>query len=157
MTDSFSANHHNPPLEVEVYLRLSQEDGDYLCEIVSGGDGCIEQVIFDGGREVIVATDAPELTRYTLRQTAGHDGLMALVRAIVERLQRIVSAERVAVLALGSPADQRSAHWLIAPLRGKSGARPSRQNILGMQRLILPFSERGLKLLAGHIRCALAG
>lgn len=155
MTDSFSAD--LSPLNVEVYVRLSQEDGDYLCEIVSGGDGCIEQVIFDGGHEVIVATDSPALTRYTLRQTAGSDGLIALVRAIAERLQQIIRAERVAVLALGSPADQPGAHWLIAPLRGTSRARRSRQSLLGMQRLTLPLSARGQKLLAGHIRCALAG
>jgi hypothetical protein len=155
MMDLYSVDH--PPLEIEVYLRLSEEDGDYLCEIVAGGEGCIEQVILDGEREVILATDSPALTRYTLRQAASHDGFIALVRAIAGRLRQIVSAEHVAVLSLGNSSDQRGAHWLIAPLRGAARAYRSRQCILGMPRLILPLSARGQKLLAGHIRCALAG
>lgn len=169
MTEQHHAAH--PSMDVEVFLRLSQEEDAYLCEIVAGGArSAREQGIqgaLDPGGDLAVTAEAPLLERYTLRaprqtkkgrrrEQAEQEAFARLVQWIAAVLRQVTGADRASALALGSPPGRRAAHWLIAPLCDAADkARPA-PVVLGMEQLVLPLSERGTDALARHIRRALA-
>lgn len=153
------------PLAVEAFLRLSQNEDAYQCEILAGNPEYCHHVVYDSGGEVVLSSEYPMLKRYTLtaprearrgvsRRTAEHQAFSHLVQWIAVVLREIIGAERASAISLGSPPGERGAHWLIAPLCG-SAARVV-PFVLGMEQMVLPLSERGVGVLAGQLRRALA-
>jgi diadenosine tetraphosphate (Ap4A) HIT family hydrolase len=117
------------PEQQQAYLHLSQHGPCFICRLLAGDPAYAHHVIYADEIGVAFLNKYPTLYGYCLvaprqhrEQVTGdftlaeYQSLQALVYRVAEAVRRVVPAERVYILSLGSQQGNRHVHWHIAPL-----------------------------------------
>lgn len=153
------------PFDMEDYVRRITMGPCFICRMAAGDPDYAHHVVYEDDFAVAFLNKHPTLTGYTLvcpkahREQIGggdlsldeHLRLQALVYAVAEALRRVLPAERVYVLSLGSQAGNRHVHWHVAPLPPGVPLEDQQFAALDVTRGVLAQSEAEMADLARRI------
>ena len=149
--------------DLESYLKRIQSGSCFICEMVAGrlnGNHIIQQ----SDDFIIFLNKYPVLYGYTLVAPAQHreqvtgdfslEEYVALQRVVyrtAEAVRKILAAERVYILSLGSQQGNRHVHWHIAPLPFGVPFKEQQLQALKIENGILAIPDDEMEKLARQI------
>lgn len=156
------------PFDMAAYVARITTGPCFICQIVAGNPARPHHIIYEDEQAIAFLNAYPPLYGYVLvaprqhrEQVTGDFALaeylqlQAVIYRVTEAVRRVVPAERVYLLSLGSQQGNSHVHWHIAPL--PPGVPFHRQQLAALQVEdgILDLSEAGMSALAAQIRAAL--
>ena len=156
------------PFDMASYVERITHDPCFICEIVKGNPAFRHHVVYEDEKGIVFLNKYPSLMGYVLvapkqhrEQVTGDFSkgeyleLQALIYRVTEAVRRVVPAERVYLLSLGSQQGNSHVHWHIAPL--PPGVPFSQQQLeaLRIEDGILDVPEQEMAAMALRIREAM--
>ncbi len=156
------------PFDMDAYVTRITTGPCFICQIVAGNPAYPHHIIYQDEQAIVFLNAYPPLIGYTLVAPRQHREqvtgdftqaeylqLQAVIYRVAEAVRRVVPAERVYILSLGSQQGNSHVHWHIAPL--PPGVPFHRQQLAALQVEdgILDLSEADMSALAAQIRAAL--
>ncbi len=156
------------PFDTAAYVARITSGPCFICQIVAGNPDYPHHIIYQDEQTIAFLNAYPPLYGYTLVAPRQHREqvtadftqaeylqLQAVIYRVTEAVRRVVPAERVYLLSLGSQQGNSHVHWHIAPL--PPGIPFHRQQLAALQvdDGILDLSEADMSALAARIRAAL--
>jgi diadenosine tetraphosphate (Ap4A) HIT family hydrolase len=156
------------PFDLQSYERRSQQGPCFICEILAGNPAYEHHVIYEDDIALVFLNKYPTLYGYTLvvpkrhveRVTADFTpkeylALQSVVYRVAQAIQRVVPAERLYILSLGSQQGNRHVHWHLAPLPPGVPYEEQQLAALDVRKGVLDMSEAEKAGLAALIRAAM--
>jgi histidine triad (HIT) family protein len=155
--------------DLEAYARRAATGPCFICEIVRGNPEFAHHVIHEDGDTIIFLNKYPTLRGCALVCPKAHledlaEGttqeeylaLQAKVHRLARALKRVLAAERIYVLSLGSQQGNRHLHFHVAPL--PNGVPPEQQQFhaLMAEHGVLQIPEEEMAALARETGAAFA-
>jgi len=150
--------------DLDSYVERIQSSPCFICEMVAGrlnGNHIVEQT----DNFIVFLNKYPVLYGYTLVAPVKHqeqvtgdfsvDEYLALQRVVyrtAEAVRRVVEAERMYILSLGSQQGNRHVHWHIAPLPFGVPFKEQQLEALRIENGILDIPDDEMEKLARQIR-----
>jgi diadenosine tetraphosphate (Ap4A) HIT family hydrolase len=156
------------PFDEEAYVRRITTGPCFICEIIAGNPDYRHHVIYEDEQAIVFLNKYPSLYGYVLVAPREHReqvtgdfsldeylALQALIYRVGEAVRRVVAAERVYLLSLGSRQGNSHVHWHVAPL--PPGIPFHRQQLaaLDIRDGYLDLSDEEMAELASQIRAML--
>ena len=155
-------------VDIKAYIRRSQSGLCFVCELEAGNPDYRHHIVYEDDDAIAFLNKYPTLYGYTLvaprkhrEQVSGDFNLdeylrlQRVVYRVAEALRRVVPAERVYVLSLGSQQGNRHVHWHVAPLPPGVPYEEQQLAALHFDKGVLDLSEADMAALAARIREAL--
>jgi diadenosine tetraphosphate (Ap4A) HIT family hydrolase len=140
----------------------------FICELVKRNPDFRHHVIYEDKSAIVFLNKYPPLIGYVLvaprqhrEQVTGDFSLeeylelQALIYRVAEAVRRVVSAERVYLLSLGSRQGNSHVHWHVAPLPPGVPFHQQQLAALSVTDQVLNLSEETMATLTEQIRAAL--
>lgn len=152
------------PFDLDGYIERIQNSPCFICEMVAGRLAG-NHLIYQDADCIVFLNKYPVLYGYVLVAPVRHqeqvtgdftiDEYFALQRAVyrtAEAVRKVVPAERVYILSLGSQQGNRHVHWHIAPLPPGVPFKDQQLEALRSENGILDIPEQEMRDLADRIR-----
>lgn len=152
------------PFDLDGYIERIQNSPCFICEMVAGRLAG-NHLIYQDTDCIVFLNKYPVLYGYVLVAPVRHqeqvtgdftiDEYFALQRAVyrtAEAVRKVVPAERVYILSLGSQQGNRHVHWHIAPLPPGVPFKDQQLEALRSENGILAIPEQEMRDLADRIR-----
>jgi len=155
--------------DVARYIAGTKSQPCFICELVRGNPDFAHHVVYEDDEAIVFLNKYPTLLGYTLVSPKAHKEdladelsrdaylkLQALVQRVARALKRVVPAERVYILSLGSQQANRHLHWHVAPLPPGVPLERQQFHALMLENGMLQFSDDEMRALARSLANALA-
>jgi len=156
------------PFDMDAYVARITGGPCFICEIVAGNPAFPHHIIYQDDEAIVFLNAYPPLVGYALVAPRAHREqvtgdftlaeylrLQTVIYRVAEAVRRVVPAERVYVLSLGSQQGNSHVHWHIAPLPPGVPFHEQQLEALRVEDRILDLSEDDMAALAAQIRAAL--
>lgn len=154
--------------DMAAYIEQITKGPCFICEILAGNPDYPHHVIYEDEQAIVFLNKYPILRGYTLVAPRQHREqvtgdftqaeylqLQALIYRVTEAVRRVVPAERVYLLSLGSQQGNSHIHWHIAPLPPGVPFLEQQLEALHVEDRILDLSDEEMSSLAAQIRAAM--
>ena len=156
------------PFDMDAYVTRITTGPCFICQIVADNLAYPHHIIYQDEQAIVFLNAYPPLAGYTLVAPRQHREqvtgdftqaeylqLQAVIYRVTEAVRRVVPAERVYILSLGSQQGNSHVHWHIAPLPPGVPFHQQQLAALQVENGILDLSEAEMSALAARIRAAL--
>lgn len=156
------------PFDMEGYVERISHGPCFICEIVKGNPEFRHHLVYEDEQAIVFLNKYPSLLGYVLvapkqhrEQVTGDFSkreyleLQDLIYRITEAVRRVMRAERVYLLSLGSQQGNSHVHWHIAPLPPGVPFHQQQLEALKIEDGVLDVPEPEMDALARRIREAL--
>lgn len=156
------------PFDMAAYVARITTGPCFICQIVAGNPAHPHHILYEDKQAIAFLNAYPPLYGYVLvaprqhrEQVTGDFSqaeylqLQAVIYRVTEAVRRVVPAERVYLLSLGSQQGNSHVHWHIAPLPPGVPFHQQQLAALQVEDSILDLSEADMSALAAQIRAAL--
>jgi diadenosine tetraphosphate (Ap4A) HIT family hydrolase len=152
------------PFDLEGYVERATRGPCFICGLVAGDPAYRHHIVYEDDWAIAFLNKYPTLEGYTLvcpkahlEQVTGdftpaeYLRFQSLVWRVGEAARRVVGAERLYILSLGSQQANRHVHWHVAPL--PPGIPPEDQQFaaLDVRRGVLDLADEAMADLALRI------
>jgi len=155
--------------DMDAYVAQITAGSCFICEIVAGNPDYPHHLIYEDEKAVVFLNKYPSLYGYVLVSPKAHReqvtgdftlpeylDLQELIYKVTEAVRKVVPAERVYLLSLGSRQGNSHVHWHIAPLPPGVPFLEQQLEALRVTDKILDVPENEMALLAKKIGSALS-
>lgn len=156
------------PFDMAAYVERITRGPCFICELVKRNPDFRHHVIYEDKSAIVFLNKYLPLIGYVLvaprqhrEQVTGDFSLeeylelQALIYRVAEAVRRVVSAERVYLLSLGSRQGNSHVHWHVAPLPPGVPFHQQQLAALSVTDQVLNLSEETMATLTEQIRAAL--
>ncbi|MCB8984402.1 MAG: HIT family protein [Ardenticatenaceae bacterium] len=153
---------------MDAYVARITSGPCFICEILAGNPDYPHHIIYQDEDAIVFLNAYPALYGYTLVAPCAHREqvtgdftlpeylrLQAVIYRVAEAVRRVVPAERVYLLSLGSQQGNSHVHWHVAPLPPGVPFHEQQLEALRVEDRILDLSEAEMAALAAQIRAAM--
>ncbi|MDE2815856.1 MAG: HIT family protein [Chloroflexota bacterium] len=153
-------------IDIQRYVERAQRGPCFICEMLAGRKP--HHIIYEDDRHVVFLNKYPTLYGYALVAPRDHRehviggfsmeeylAMQKLIYAVAEAIKKVVPAERVYILSLGSQQGNSHVHWHIAPLPPGVPYGEQQYEALRAENGILEISYGEMAALAARIRGAM--
>ncbi len=156
------------PFDMAAYIERTAHGPCFICQMAAGDPAYRHHIVYEDDQAIAFLNKYPPLVGYVLVAPRAHReqvtgdftlddylALQALIYRVTEAVRRVVPAERVYLLSLGSQQGNSHVHWHVAPLPPGVPFLDQQLAALHVTDRILDLSDDAMASLAAQIRAAL--